>query len=63
MPQSEAKLRLCAHCEYVWWRRKTPDECPKCGFAHYGSIWAIGFWPTIIKWVFKIYKKENKYGR
>lgn len=54
MTQLNAKLRVCASCERVFWDRK--NGCPVCGFAHYGAFWAIGFWPTVLGWVTKKHK-------
>jgi RNA polymerase subunit RPABC4/transcription elongation factor Spt4 len=43
--QQKALIRVCASCERVF---ITTKECPCCGFASYGSIWAIGFWKTML---------------
>jgi len=34
MDQRQAKLRVCASCEFVF---ENHDSCPMCGFAHYGA--------------------------
>ena len=40
----QAKLRVCARCEWVFKRNKCTDEngCPQCGFAHYGARYSYG---------------------
>jgi hypothetical protein len=56
--QQKAKIRICASCGRVFIIYK---GCPCCGFASYGSIWAIGFWKTIIRLlVHSITKPRNK---
>lgn len=43
MKQKDAKLRVCASCEWIF--RKQDDEtisCPKCGFGHYGARFVYG---------------------
>jgi len=41
MKQSDAKLRVCASCEWVF-KLGNADGCPKCGFAHYGARYVYG---------------------
>jgi hypothetical protein len=42
--QLQAKLRVCASCEWVFLRTDKTDHegCPKCGFAHYGARFVYG---------------------
>ena len=47
--QRTAKLRVCAHCEKVFWDRE--GGCPVCGFAHYGAIWALGWKKAVWYWI------------
>jgi len=39
---AEAKLRVCASCEWIFKLQELPMECPKCGFAHYGAYYVYG---------------------
>jgi hypothetical protein len=41
MRQKDAVLRVCASCEWIF-RRTEYEECPKCGFAHYGARFVYG---------------------
>ena len=41
MKQNDAKLRVCASCEWVF-KLDNNDGCPKCGFAHYGARYVYG---------------------
>ena len=34
-----AKLRVCASCEWVF---ENKLSCPKCGFGHYGARYVYG---------------------
>lgn len=47
-------LRVCASCESVYWGKN--KACPICGFAHYGAIWALGFWNAMFGWITKSHK-------
>jgi len=38
----KANLRVCASCEWIFKRSDGYDECPKCGFAHYGARFVYG---------------------
>jgi RNA polymerase subunit RPABC4/transcription elongation factor Spt4 len=40
-----ALIRICARCRRVHIRQ---GGCPVCGFATYDSVWAVGWWRTII---------------
>lgn len=40
MKQKDAKLRVCASCEWIF--RANGEGCPKCGFAHYGARFVYG---------------------
>ena len=44
MKQKDAKLRVCASCEWVFKDERHPEMggCPKCGFAHYGARYVYG---------------------
>lgn len=43
MGSLNAKLRVCASCEWVFKINPLKDEgCPKCGFAHYGARYVYG---------------------
>ena len=44
MKQKDAKLRVCASCEWIFTDKRHPktDGCPKCGFAHYGARYVYG---------------------
>ena len=42
--QRNAFIRVCASCRKVFFGSNR--ECPKCGFAHYGALWAIGLVAT-----------------
>lgn len=37
--QKLANLRACASCEWIF---SMADDCPKCGFAHYGARFVYG---------------------
>lgn len=41
MKQKDAKLRVCASCEWIF-KLNGDDGCPKCGFAHYGARYVYG---------------------
>jgi hypothetical protein len=41
MGQQQAKLRVCASCEWIFSIEKH-GMCPKCGFAHYGARYVYG---------------------
>jgi hypothetical protein len=41
MKQKDAKLRVCASCEWVF-KLDNGNGCPKCGFAHYGARYVYG---------------------
>lgn len=44
MKKKYAKLRVCAHCEWIFLLSKSNEyvDCPKCGFAHYGARYVYG---------------------
>ena len=42
MKQKDAKLRVCASCEWIFVRIREDEGCPKCGFAHYGARFVYG---------------------
>ena len=44
MKQKDAKLRVCASCEWLFKDTRHPETggCPKCGFAHYGARFVYG---------------------
>lgn len=44
MKQKDAKLRVCASCEWIFKDERHPEMggCPKCGFAHYGARYVYG---------------------
>ncbi len=52
--QLNAKLRVCASCEKVFWDKE--NGCPICGFAHYGAVWALGWWRVIIHWITRFHR-------
>ena len=35
----QAKLRVCAKCEWIF---KGEKDCPKCGFASYSAFYTYG---------------------
>lgn len=39
MNQQNAKLRVCASCEFIF---SDHSSCPMCGFAHYGARFVYG---------------------
>ena len=39
MNQQNARLRVCASCEWIF---KDFESCPKCEFAHYGARFVYG---------------------
>ena len=41
MKQKDAKLRVCASCEWVF-KLVNNDGCPKCGFAHQAARYVYG---------------------
>ena len=54
--QRKALIRVCAKCQRVFIFYKM---CPHCGFAHYGAIWAIGFWRTMQDLVITPFTQPN----
>ena len=44
MKQKDAKLRVCAACEWIFTdeRDRETGGCPKCGWAHYGARFVYG---------------------
>lgn len=44
MKQKDAKLRVCASCEWLFTdeRPRESGGCPKCGWAHYGARFVYG---------------------
>jgi len=44
MNQLNAKLRVCASCEWIFKEKRDPETggCPRCGFAHYGARHVYG---------------------
>jgi hypothetical protein len=43
MKQKDAKLRVCASCEWIFKNSNdTEKDCPKCGFGHYGARFVYG---------------------
>ena len=42
MKQKDAKLRVCASCEWVFVKPDDFEGCPKCGFGHYGARYVYG---------------------
>jgi hypothetical protein len=44
MKRKEAKLRVCASCEWIFLTDENTEEngCPKCGFGHYGARFVYG---------------------
>lgn len=44
MKQKDAKLRVCASCEWIFTdkRHAETNGCQKCGFAHYGARYVYG---------------------
>lgn len=57
--QRTAKLRICAHCEKVFWDHPTLYGCPVCDFAHYGAIWILGWKKAIWAWLKGTHKVEK----
>lgn len=63
MNPSNAVLRVCASCEWIFKSNEKNQDCPKCGFAHYGARDVYGnkayrYAKTQEKW---IERKMNKY--
>ena len=44
MKPKDAKLRVCASCEWIFLRDEDTDKngCPKCNFGHYGARFVYG---------------------
>ena len=61
--QLQAKLRVCASCEWIF---KSDGSCPQCGFASYGAHWvyrrkAYKFSETQEPWkIIKRFQHERK---
>lgn len=57
------RLRTCASCEYTFLESKREgwSGCPKCGFAHYSTMYVYNSrWIAIREWIFKrIWRERN----
>jgi hypothetical protein len=42
MKPKDAKLRVCASCEWIFKLSGIDNGCPKCGFGHYGARFVYG---------------------
>lgn len=58
MKNKRALIRVCASCERVF---IFSDMCPKCGYASYDSVWAIGWKRTIWRLITRRCNKDSKY--